>query len=429
MKIAVFINNINIKDVDCSCMRKGNPGIGGTEYCFLLLCEMYKMYYPQDEITILATSEGKLPNVDSIEVVGGIQNVVEVCKSIHADILVISAVDEGNPLPDVLLNEIERNLQKTVIWGHNFYLSDFATKLAKNKYIRANVFVGKQQYDRYLDHSLIYKSTYIFNMYPKSLTFPRQYNDSKTVTYIGSLVYHKGFHLLAKSWKEIIKAVPGAQLYVIGTGKLYSRESKLGPYGIAAEDYERLFIKGLTDERGKLLDSVHFLGILGAEKNDIIAQTSVGVVNPSGRTETFGLSALDFESHGVPVVTIGNGGFLDTVVDEYTGLLYSNVKDLPKKIIYLLENAKVNQKYGENGKLFYGKFLPERLIGQWHDLFETVINDSKLEVQIPNDFYKGQLKRLRLANYKLKSALKIQWLPSVITIETIAKKIIRKVKK
>ena len=57
------------------------------------------------------------------------------------------------------------------------------------------------------------------------------------------------------------------------------------------------------------MPSVHFHGVMGEEKKELIARTSVGVANPSGRTETFGISAIDFSSRGVPVVTIASGGF------------------------------------------------------------------------------------------------------------------------
>lgn len=54
MKIAIYINNSNISNVDCSDLTKGNPGIGGTEYCILLLAQLYKRYYPDNQITLIA---------------------------------------------------------------------------------------------------------------------------------------------------------------------------------------------------------------------------------------------------------------------------------------------------------------------------------------------------------------------------------------
>ena len=112
-------------------------------------------------------------------------------------------------------------------------------------------------------------------MYPEVSEPFRKENDGKTVTYIGSLVPTKGFHLLANAWKAVLAEVPDAQLHVVGSGKLYDRNSKLGAYGIAEESYENSFIKGITDRAGELLPSVHFHGVMGEEKKELIARTSV----------------------------------------------------------------------------------------------------------------------------------------------------------
>ena len=66
MRIVICINNKSIADVDCSDLTKGNPGIGGTEYCILLLAQLYKRYYPDNQITLIASSKGILPEVDDI---------------------------------------------------------------------------------------------------------------------------------------------------------------------------------------------------------------------------------------------------------------------------------------------------------------------------------------------------------------------------
>ena len=57
------------------------------------------------------------------------------------------------------------------------------------------------------------------------------------------------------------------------------------------------------------MKSVHFCGNMGIEKLEIYNRTTVGVVNPSARTETFGLSAVEMEACGIPVVTKSGNGF------------------------------------------------------------------------------------------------------------------------
>jgi glycosyltransferase involved in cell wall biosynthesis len=64
-------------------------------------------------------------------------------------------------------------------------------------------------------------------------------NKEQIVTYVGALIPTKGFHKLAKVWKNILKKVPTAKLQVIGDGKLYNKNAVLGPHGIAEAKYEK----------------------------------------------------------------------------------------------------------------------------------------------------------------------------------------------
>lgn len=429
MKIAIFIDNENILGVDCRNPEHGNPGIGGTEYCILLLAQVYKKAYPSDEVVLFATKQGMLPKTDAVEIVSGPMEIGKIFKKTQADMLLISAVYHGEPLSQEFFKMIEANQIKTILWGHNFYLSDFCNKISECSYVKANVFVGRQQYDRYVDHKVIKKSTYIYNMYPQPVYEARKENSNHTVTYIGSLVPLKGFHVLAQAWKSILTEVPDAELNVIGSGKLYGRNSKLGRYGIADEEYERQFMPGLTEPDGSIMPSVHFWGVLGVEKNDVIRNTCVGVVNPTGRTETFGISALDFESMSVPVVTIAKGGFLDTVLNEETGLLYGHTDDFAKDIIMLLKNDKLNEQYGRDGVQLCKKFTPDKIIKEWNRLFMKVLNDEKMEYIEPDSFMTTNLKKYRCLNRKIKNAIGVEYPISVIGAESFARNVLRRMGK
>lgn len=427
MKIAIYIDNKNINNIDCSDLKRGNPGIGGTEYCILLFAQLYKEYYPLNQVILIASSNGTLPVVDDVIIEKNILSIPRSAAKLNSDILLISSVFEGQPLPNQFFHLIDQKKIKTITWGHNYYLSNFCNQIVKSKFVRANVFVGHQQYDRYLDHKIIFKSTYIYNMYPVVNEPLRNKNDGKTVTYIGSLVPTKGFHLLANAWKTVLTEVPNAELHVIGSGKLYDRTSKLGKYEIAEEKYENSFINAIT-ENGKLLKSVFFHGVLGEEKNNLISETSVGVANPSGRTETFGISALDFSARCVPVVTIASGGFLDTVINNSTGLLYNTSSELAKYIIRLLKNTEMNEKFGQNGRNYSYQFEPNKLIIKWDELFKKVNEDIELKIEMPSNFVNNNLKKIRIINRRIKQFLNIEYPISVIGIETFGKFLIRRIK-
>lgn len=429
MNIGIYINNENISDVDCEDLIAGNPGIGGTEYCILMLAQTYKIYFPQDRVTLFVKEKGKLPKVDNYIEVEDIDILPEVAKEENIDILVISAVYNGNPLPQSFFNNVSLKKINTILWGHNFYLSDFCRKIVQCEYVKANVFVGRQQYDRYIDHAVIKKSTYIYNMYPKTNEKRRNGIQNHIVTYIGSLVPTKGFHVLADAWKEIIDKVPDAELNVIGSGTLYGRNSKLGKYGIAEAEYEEQFMPGVTDANGNILPSVYFHGVMGAEKGEIIQKTCVGVVNPTGRTETFGISALDFESLGVPVVTIAKGGFLDTVEDGETGILYSSTEQLAEKVVQLLQNTELNEIYGARGRKLAGRFAPEQIIHLWHELFMRVENGLPMEFCKPDSFMNNNLKQFRWLNRRVKDVLHIEYPISVIGCESFVRNLLRRIEK
>lgn len=429
MKIAIFIDNMKIPEVDCRDLTKGNPGIGGTEYTILFLAQMYKQYFPENEVVLLAKRQAKLPTVDSVEIVEDAVGAIRKAAGLRADILLISAVEQGQPLSEKCFRLIDELQIKTIVWGHNFYLSDFCRRVSRSKYVKANVFVGRQQYDRYIDHKIVKKSTYIYNMYPEVQECTREHMSNHVVTYVGSLVPMKGFHLLAKAWKQVLEKVPDAELMVIGSGKLYGRGNELGRFGIAAEEYENQFMKDLLDEDGNILASVHFLGVMGSEKKDVILNTAVGVPNPSGRTETFGISALDFEALGVPVVTIAKGGFLDTVIDHKTGYLYTRTSDLAECIVSLLSDVKSNECFGEAGVEFVKNFAPTVIVKQWNELFEKVYQGADIIYLEPDSFMNNNLKKYRFLNRKIKNKLACEYPISVIGVETIARKMLRMIGK
>ena len=226
----------------------------------------------------------------------------------------------------------------------------------------------------------------------------REFPNTPAVTYTGGRYKSKGFHVLASMWKDILREVPGAKLYVIGSGKLYNHHSQLGPLGVASPEYESMFADYLMSD-GKLLDSVKFLGSMGINKHDIYYMTTVGVANPSAATETFGISALDMEACGVPVVTKAANGMFETVKHNETGLLGKNYDEIKKYIILLLKDRELNIKLGRQAKEFASStFLPEKIIKQWLKLFDDVLHNKPTEYIKPSGNYGNNHKRLLIIN-------------------------------
>ena len=353
-KIGIYFNDRGFSEIDFTKMQDGNPGVGGTHYEFALLFYYLSEIY---NITVFHHQNNIIPNKCKEVFVDSFDEAVE--KSKDLDFIIFQANISG------AVSIIEKHNVKGITWAHNFLSFRALNEYAKSKHIKKIVCVGKQLF--WITRIRTNKAVLIYNMVSPVLFSPKSQRNS-VVTYIGSLVPAKGFHVLAEIWPEIVKHFPDAQLFVIGSGSLYNRNAKMGKYGIAQNDYEELIICNLSRGVGKLPDNVHFLGNLGEEKKEIIAKTSIGVVNPTGRTETFGISALDFNYGGV--VAIGN---MPSIRNGNNGFRIHSKRGLKNKIFFCLNNKDYLKKMEDNCHNWVkNRYFPEVIIKEWKNLIESL---------------------------------------------------------
>lgn len=396
MNVGFFLGNKGIAAIDTSTILEANPGIGGSEY--EILCVSYLLSLRDNGINVIlyVEEDGSFPEIN-YSVIEDFESCVANCRKDKVEVLII---DYKHHVKDVI-DKSDNNL-KYFIWAHNFVTYKDLKYFASKKNIARIVHVSNESLDLYRDHISFYKSISIYNGVPvKEADFYVQkfnHNEERknNVVYLGSLVPVKGFHLLAKAWKEILNEIPDAQLYVIGNGKLYDRSSKLGKYGIAEETYENEFIDFVTDKNKKILPSVHFLGTMGIEKNDILKVCKVGVPNPSGNTETFGIGAVEMQLMGCKIVTIKCPGYMDTV--HSSNLLYNNKRQLACFVIKALRKTKVNDEYLDVYKFINNNFSFENIINRWE--FELINYKENISIHsdLKNNYHLKRLKeKLRVA--------------------------------
>lgn len=140
----------------------------------------------------------------------------------------------------------------------------------------------------------------------------------------GRMVARKGFDRLIEAWPDIEKQVPGARLYLAGTGPL------------EAELKERIRALSLTK-------SVRQLGYVSGSELIALYQASDLFVMPNrtmpdGDTEGFGLVFLEAAAAGTPSIGGRAGGAVDAIVDGETGLLINgeNPEDIVDAVSALL---------------------------------------------------------------------------------------------
>ena len=417
MRIGFYFNDSGFRDMDLRNPIYGNCGIGGTQYCFIMLADAL-VKYTKYEVFFYHYNQNHLPEgvVDCI--VMDYKEMLKKCAEDNIEIFIFKP--EG-------ITEFVKSLRNVsmdcIAWAHNYLLDEEINEFYSNHQLKRIVYVGREEYDRYIDHPAISKMTYIYNMFDGRVFHQRPMPVVPTVTYTGSLVKAKGFHMLANIWPSILKKVPDAQLFVIGNGQIYNRDVKLGSFGIADEQYERMFIDAITKD-GKLLPSVHFCGAMGKEKVQIYQKTTVGIMNPSGKTETFGLSAIEMEACGIPVVTRAANGLFDTVIDAETGYLVRNQRQFQNRIVELLIDKSKNTDLGKRAKQFVEtSFLPEHLVVKWTRMFDEIKIGIPAKMMKPEKNWWNNLKWIRYINYRIHMA-KIPTAP-LINIECKIRNLIR----
>lgn len=415
MKIAFIIEDAGYTDLDFSHPEDGNPGVSGTIYAFVMLIKYLHMLHSEIKLLVYHFGKNKLPDCEDV-LIASREEALQRAKTDKVNYLIYQP---GYGVS--WLEALEKYQVPAIFWAHNYISAEEAEKIAKNPYVVRVVCVGRQQYDRYIDHPIIKKTEFIFNMFPIGSAYKRNRDYSLRVTYTGSLIPAKGFHLLAAVWKDILKEVPDAKLSVLGSGKLYDRNQTLGSYGIAAEKYERQFMPYLCDGAGNILPSVTFHGVMGEEKFEIYRDTAVGVCNPSALTETFGLSAAEMSACGIPVVTKGQYGMPDTVVHRKSGICANNSKALTKAIVTLLRDRNLNERMGAFGKKHIEKIAdPISVTQRWHRLLCDVQQNKQAVYVRPSDHWNNDYKWLRYCNRGLRKVF--PFIPSLIDVKRILRR-------
>lgn len=424
IRIGIELPDRKLTDVDLSHPEKGNPGVGGSEFLFALLAYfLNKSAKEKFEICVIHYGNTKLPEGIKSRIASDEIELLDICSE--------SGID-------ILIHQVSKNLEwyehlrstavKSIAWAHIYLVYSEKKYIEGCDNVKRVVFVGREEYDAYIDEDIISKSEWIYNMIDTSGAVKQRRDDySASVTYIGSLVPAKGFHVLARAWPRIVKKVPDAQLNVIGTGKIYDRGAELGEYQIAQKDYEKSFMTYLTDSNGIILKNVHFWGILGSEKMDIICDTAVGIVNPTALTETFCMSAIEMELCGTPIVSRKKWGLLDTVKHKETGYLFRKERQFISYVVKLLRDRALNKRMSRNARKYViTQFDAEGIILKWNKLIEDVDNDQPPQYDPVKGNYTNDLKWLRIIVRKFRFDYHMPFLPSVMEVKHILKQMLNK---
>jgi glycosyltransferase involved in cell wall biosynthesis len=416
-KILFFVEFDSPISISWRDLEIGNPGIGGTQYTTLCLAKELSRL-SNYEVKVACNSRLELDS--EIEILTlSIVDAVDFAES-NSFILVYRPTINFDP---VLLEKLSSTSAAIIAWAHVGPSQQTLRLLASLPCIKRVVALGERELTSWFDNPVIRKSVLIRNGHHVPGSNSNYITDTNAITYIGSLVPQKGFHLLAEVWPKVIRMHPKLYLNVVGSGNLYSSGAGLGKLGIASPAYEELIIQNF----GQSLHSVRFLGKLGGEaKNSVVARTYVGIINPSGNTENCPLSALDFQSLSVPVLSAKKYGVIDTVKDGETGILFRNYRSLPKHLDRLIQSPNLRNELAAHCLPFIQKrFNFAEVVSEWDRMFFGLENSQSATKLVLSDAVNLN-EFLTIANGKFVSLLgfNLPWI-TMIDLNTRLRKVVK----
>ncbi len=159
---------------------------------------------------------------------------------------------------------------------------------------------------------------------------PAPKNDVPTISYVGRLKDYKSIDVLIKAFAKVVRKVPRAQLVIAGTGEM------------------RGTLESVAKELG-IEGSVNFVGRVSEEVKREIYQQSWVTVNPS-MMEGWGITTIEANACGTPVVAADVPGLRDSVRDGITGFLFPHGDDevLAEKLVKIIKSKVLQRKLAMN---------------------------------------------------------------------------------
>ena len=144
--------------------------------------------------------------------------------------------------------------------------------------------------------------TVVYNGVDHTVYSPGKKSSRPLIAYMGRLRNYKSIHVLIQAMPELLDTIPDLNLVIAGSGE-------------ALGELQRLV------EKTGISRQVTFLGhIPQAEKVRLLQEAQI-IVNPS-LTEGWGISVIEGNSCGTPVVGSNVCGLRDSILDGLTGLLF-----------------------------------------------------------------------------------------------------------
>ncbi len=179
--------------------------------------------------------------------------------------------------------------------------------------------------------------------------------EQPTVLYLGRIKKYKSIQHLVRAFALVKKEAPNARLMVVGNGDYLGK------------------LKYLTSSLGLTAD-VEFPGFVSLEnKVERMRRAHVAVL-PSLK-EGWGLTNIEANAVGTPVIAADVPGLKDSVQDGQTGFLYpyGDISELARKIVTVLSDRNLRARLEQGGLQWADRFNWDRAAKKFEALLETIV--------------------------------------------------------
>lgn len=183
--------------------------------------------------------------------------------------------------------------------------------------------------------------------------------DSKLILSVGRLNYQKGFNYLIEAASEVLQSFPNAKFVIVGGGE------------------ELNSLKDLSTRLG-LSETIVLTGAIPtAEMPEAYAAADVFVL-PS-IFESFGITLIEAQACGKPVVATRVGGAPEALQENETGIIVEprDSEQLAEAITRIMTDEKTARIMGENGRKFVRtRFNLQKNVDEIIDVYEQLVDTA-----------------------------------------------------
>lgn len=256
---------------------------------------------------------------------------------------------------------------KIIIHMHCEWLTQIPKHIVTERLQAANLVVGCSKYvtrtitDSFPDAAsrsgTLYNGVDVDAFSPTTRSESARTKHEKVLLFVGRVSPEKGLHDLIDAFERVVQKIPNTRLVIVGpvsvTPKQFLVSISRDPLVRSLDRfYNGDYLENLKNRVApEITNKITFVGNVHHNQLARYYEEADLLINPS-LSESFGMSLIEANACGIPVVATRVGGMKEAVSDRETGYLVAPQapNELEEAIITLLENDDERRRMGMAGR-------------------------------------------------------------------------------